>query len=577
MKKKLLCIALLLIAAFSHSQKELWGYRVVFNYLTPQEPGVNDGKIIKIPLNGLGESVVEPEIMHEFDVTGLQGKFPRGRLFQASNGKLYGVTSYDGYNPGQGVPSDVLFEFDPILNRYKVLVNNLYKVNYAVIEPLPGLLYGTTNAGNSIFKYNINTEELTIVASIPMFLYNSSGWLPGFFGELMKASDGFLYGVTSMAPSPGNIPFPGGIYRLNLQNNQLTKRYVFGANEANDLRGPKYQTKFVEGAPGKLYGTAEGGAHVGPDGVASSGSGVIFEYDMVANTILKKFDFDFTTIGAHPSPIIKSGNKIYGGLFGNIRPIDPNAPGSVFMYDLTTEITTFRQLSTDNQDGISHPTGIQVMGSNGSIYGTSATGLYQFDPVANTVKKSANVNYQNDLSDFIEICRKPSYQSFETSSFVVCPNNPFSFDVQNTNATSYVWRKGSVILPLQTTGILNIANVTPSDIGIYTCAMTNECGTTTTMPLQITVYNCLGLDEAIGLKNAISLYPNPAKNILNVKLPEIQNFEIQSIIITNMLGQIVYSDNYKNAALDISTLQIGIYQLTLKTDKGNWIGKFIKH
>ncbi len=573
MKKKFLCIALILLINSSYSQKELWGYRVVFNYLTPQEPGVNDGKIVKIALDG---TIQEPEIMHEFDVTGMQGKFPRGRLFQASNGKLYGVTSYDGYAPGQGIPSDVLFEFDPILNRYKVLVNNLYKVNYAVIEPLPGLLYGTTNDGNAIFKYNIDTEQLTIVASIPMFLYNSNGWLPGFFGELMKASDGYLYGVTSMAPSPGNVPFPGGIYRLNLQTNQLTKRYVFGANEANDLRGPKYQTKFVEGAPGKLYGTAEGGAHVGPDGVASSGSGVIFEYNTVTNTILKKFDFDFATIGAHPSPIIKSGNKIYGGLFGNIRSIDPNASGSVFMYDLTTEITTLRQFSTNNQDGISHPAGIQVMGSNGSIYGASASGLYQFDPIANTVKKRANVHYQNDLSDFIEICRKPSYHSFESSSFVVCPNNPFSFDVQNTNATSYVWRKGSAILPLQTTGILNIANVTTSDTGIYTCTMTNECGTTTTMPLQISVDNCLGLDEAIGLQNAISLYPNPAKNLLNLKLPEIKNFEIRSITITNMLGQIVYKDNYKNTAIDISQFQTGLYQLTLLTDKGNWNGKFLK-
>jgi len=86
----------------------------------------------------------------------------------------------------------------------------------------------------------------------------------------------------------------------------------------------------------------------------------------------------------------------------------------------------------------------------------------------------------------------------------------------------------------------------------------------------------LGLDETIGLKNAISLYPNPANHFLNLNLPEVQNFQIRSIIISNMLGQIVYNDNYKNPNIDISTLQTGLYQLTLKTDKGDWNGKFIK-
>ena len=291
---------------------------------------------------------------------------------------------------------------------------------------------------------------------------------------------------------------------------------------------------------------------------------------------MKKFDFDFATTGAHPSPIIKSGNKIYGGLFGTNVSGYPNAYGSMFIYDLTTEVTALRPLDPVNDAGVQHPMGFQVMASNGSVYGASANAIYQFDPVANTVTRKASVHYAYDLNDFIEICRKPSYQSFETSAFVVCPNNTFSFDVRNTNATSYVWRKGSAILPSQTNGILNIANTTASDTGIYTCTMTNECGTTTTMPLQITVNTCLGLDEAIGLKNAISLYPNPANHFLNLNLPEVQNFQIRSIIISNMLGQIVYNDNYKNPNIDVSTLQTGLYQLKIVTDKGYWNGKFIK-
>ncbi|HEY0045540.1 MAG TPA: T9SS type A sorting domain-containing protein [Flavobacterium sp.] len=569
MKKKLLCLTLILMITSSYSQKELWGYRVVYNYLTPQSPGLNDGKIIKIPLDGLGENLVDPEVMHEFDVTGLQGKFPRGRLFQASNGKLYGVTGYDGYDSGQGIPQGVLFEYDLSINTYKVLSNALVTSNFAVIEPLPGMLYGLTNSGNSIFKYNINTEEMTIVASIPGAFADTGFWLPNFTGELMKASDGYVYGVASPVPISGTL-WPAAIYRLNLQTNQVMLQYVFG------IDAPVYTTKLVEGAPGKLYGAGTGGVNIGPSGVALSGSGTMFEYTIATNTSLKIFDFDYATIGAHPSPIIASGGKLYGGLFGNNVDSYPNAAGSLFTYDLAAQSMTLHSL-TGNAAQIQHPLGMQLLATDGNIYGSYSSGIYQFNPATEAVSRVASIiNAGYDLGQLIEICRKPSYHSFENSSFVVCPDNPFVFDLQNANAMTYVWRRGSAILASQTSGILDIANVTLADTGIYTCTMTNECGTTVTMPLQLTVENCLGLDNATALKNAIIIYPNPVGNSLNLDLSNSLNFEIRNISIINILGQRVYSTSERNLAVDVSSLKAGIYLLSITTDKGEWNGKFIK-
>src|SRR6218665_117939 len=569
MKKKLLCIACILMITSTYSQKELWGYRVVYNYQTPQLPGLNDGKIIKIPLDGLDGNVLEPEVMHEFDVTGLQGKFPRGRLFQASNGKLYGVTGYDGYDSGQGIPQGVLFEYDLSINTYKVLSNILVTSNFGVIEPLPGMIYGTTNGGNSIFKYNINTEEMTIVASIPGFMAENGFWLPSFIGELMKASDGYVYGVASPAPMTGSR-MPAGIYRLDLQTNQLVKQYVFGTDS------PIFQTKLVEGMPGKLYGAGYGGVHVGPSGVAPGGSGTMFEYTIATNSTVKIFDFDYATIGAHPSPIIASGGKLYGGLFGNNVDSYPNAAGSMVAYDLANQSIALHSLS-GNEAGIQHPVGMQFMATDGNIYGSYPSGIYQFNPVTEVVSRVASIiNAGYDLGDLIEICHKPSYHSFETASLVACSGNPFVFDVQNTNATTYVWRKGSAILASQTSGILDIANVTLSDTGIYTCTMTNECGTTVTMPLQLTVENCLGLDEATRLKNAIRIYPNPVSNSLSLDLPNAPSLEIRNISISNILGQTVYSTSERNSAVDVSSLKAGIYLLSIKTNEGDWNGKFIK-
>jgi hypothetical protein len=106
--------------------------------------------------------------------------------------------------------------------------------------------------------------------------------------------------------------------------------------------------------------------------------------------------------------------------------------------------------------------------------------------------------------------------------------------------------------------------------------MVNECGTTVTMPLQLIPDICLGLDQAIGYKDAITLYPNPTTSKLTIKLPDNQNFEIQKISIVNMLGQIVYSESKQSTAIDVRFLPTGVYQLVLNTDKGVWNGKFVK-
>lgn len=568
-----LTIALLLVFTTTHAQSELWGYKVIYNYLTPTTPGTNDGMIIK---TGIAETSQEPGIMHTFDVTGLQGKFPKGRLFQASNGKLYGTTGYDESNVGQGIPPGVLFEYDPVLDRYKVLYNNLTATSHGVIEPLPGMLYGITDGGSSVFKYNINTEEFSIVATIPPFVYNFSNTYPKLIGELMKASDGNLYGVTSKAPSTQNIPYPGGIYKLNLTTGQISKVYVFGTL-GSDVTDPVYETKLVEGQPGKLYGTSLGGSHVGPQGVAPIGSGTLFEYTIATATMVKKFDFDYATIGAYPSPVIKSGNKLYGTLSGRSNPGYPNMDGLVFEYDLTAgTLQPLHIFSYENDDFVKSPYGFLTKATDGNIYGSCMLGSYKLDPVSNTVTKKINATVGYDARDLIEICRKPAYRFFETASLVKCQNTPFEFDVQNTNATTYVWKKGSTVLPAQTTGILTIANLTVADTGIYTCTMTNSCGTTVTMPLQLTVNGCLGLDEAISLENAIKLYPNPATDILNLKLPDVPNFDIQHISITNMLGQTVYSAAGKTTSIAIDFLKTGLYQLLLTTDKGNWNGRFVK-
>ena len=75
--------------------------------------------------------------------------------------------------------------------------------------------------------------------------------------------------------------------------------------------------------------------------------------------------------------------------------------------------------------------------------------------------------------------------------------------------------------------------------------------------------------NALAVEHGIQVYPNPAKNIITIKLKELQNdFEIYFFDIS---GKLIYEGNMptQKKRIDLSALQNGIYLLKLKDEKGN--------
>jgi Secretion system C-terminal sorting domain/Immunoglobulin domain len=557
------------ISTISFAQKELWATGGS-NVLLPA-PDYN-GTILKFDINGENEM-----IMHNFDYE--HGITPRGKLFLASNGKLYGTTIGGGFTStflfeGAGV----LYEYDLILNQYRVVhyfnETHDWKPQSSVIEPIPGVLYGTCSA--SVYSYDLNTETFTFLDGYTLTPIN---------GELMKASDGYLYGTTKeMQPCLGTnavLPNNGTIFKVNTASNTIQTVYMFNCDMADGI-GPT--GGLIEASPGKLYGTAFfGGLQVLPD--FQYGKGVLFEYNINANVLTEKVNFDGDSLGMYPSPLANGNNgNLYGVCFegGTTTDFFGNVfhTGTLFEYNpVSNEIEKLHNFGDVNNTGL-YPSSI-VKTTIGHFAGTKGGGFpFKFDPVDNSVTTTCSTCSTNEQPfvnplNFTEICRKPFYHFFDVDTFNPCVNTPFTFDVQNTNATSYTWKKDGVIVPMQTTGILNIPNITAADSGNYTCEMVNECGTTVTMVLHITV-GCLGIDEMAAFNKLISLYPNPAGEIVNIKLPENSNLRIEGCTISNMLGQVVFESNGDNSQITIANYATGLYSLILKTDKGNWFGKFVK-
>ncbi len=88
----------------------------------------------------------------------------------------------------------------------------------------------------------------------------------------------------------------------------------------------------------------------------------------------------------------------------------------------------------------------------------------------------------------------------------------------------------------------------------------------------------VGIDENTSVA-AVSVYPNPASNVINVSY-ELLNSEDVSIVLTNAIGQVIYSQAVKESNVGRHTLKIdtdafaaGIYQLNIKTGKKDHVQK----
>lgn len=112
----------------------------------------------------------------------------------------------------------------------------------------------------------------------------------------------------------------------------------------------------------------------------------------------------------------------------------------------------------------------------------------------------------------------------------------------------------------------------PEEATSYTGELT---ATTSTLSANITLIgNAVPVDTTgiTDFDNAISIYPNPATTVLNVKAEGYNTIEL-----VNVVGQVVYSANITgHMQINVSDLKNGVYFIRLNGEKGSVTQKFIK-
>lgn len=181
-----------------------------------------------------------------------------------------------------------------------------------------------------------------------------------------------FYGVTPSGGSSGG----GTIFRANLDGTGLRAEASFLV-ESNPGTMGDYGVMIQVGS--KLYG-------VQPQGGITN-QGVLYEYDPVNNIYNSLADFNFNS-GLSPIGTLAVGPN--GSLYGTCSGGGANGSGTIFEYNINTDVLTKRWDFTRTVDGNVPWGGLTLVGSK--FYGVAAYGgvndngtIYEFDPSTNVV------------------------------------------------------------------------------------------------------------------------------------------------------------------------------------------------
>jgi uncharacterized repeat protein (TIGR03803 family) len=251
------------------------------------------------------------------------GKRPRGKLTEASNGIIYGLTSEGGQND-----KGVFFQYVPSTNTYTEILSfdsttygespqqDLVESNNALYMTASG---GGANGDGVILKYDLSNSNISVVHNFNS--NNQTGSNP--FGGIMLANNGNLYGNTwGGGPNIGGVT-GGVIYEYNISSDSfrvLTTTHGIGTP----------RSALIEANNGKLYGTTCGGGN--------NYDGTIYEYDLTLDSlrIIHHFDIDSSGACSELNLLNASDGYLYGATtFGG-----SNSDGTLFRYDLSSSNLT---------------------------------------------------------------------------------------------------------------------------------------------------------------------------------------------------------------------------------------------
>lgn len=335
--------------------------------------GNGSGTIFKMNTDGTGFNIEKNFMASAFNS-------PQGGLIKASNGKLYGMI-YGGGVPANGV----VFSINPDGTEYAIIHNFSFTDGQRpfgnVMEASNGYLYGMTYDGGAnntgvLFRIQKDGSEFSKLHEFPGA--GENGYHP--LGGLIEADNGDLYGMTN----EGGAGAYGVLFTIKKDGADFTILHEFSTSTGASPRGD-----LLQGPDGYLYGLASKG------GIANLG--VLFKIKTDGTEYTKLVEFDGPLKGSTPgaSLILADNGKLYGVTqlggshqYGTLFSVNTDGTAFTKLHDFnisnamgTTALATLVQSSADGYlYGMTNQGGNANLGVTFKIKtdGTDFTKLFDF-------------------------------------------------------------------------------------------------------------------------------------------------------------------------------------------------------
>jgi|GEM_PF-3794607 len=439
---------------------------------------------------------------------------------QASDGKLYGLTQYDGPDS-----NGTIFQYNITTGAYTALytfgtgtepTGNLIEVG---TDTLYGMAtYGGNNQSGEIFMYVIDSNAFIDLYDFGSAAFPSSG---------LVNIGGTLYGVT-FGDGAGQA---GTIFSYNISTSSYTDIHDFGATPD----GSNPYGSIMLASDGKLYGTTNSGGNYG--------LGTIFSFNIPDSIYTKEADLDSAS----------GGIPEYGTLTEYIsKPVILKQPSS-----LTTclgspaaliaavggpSVSTQWQVSTDGGATFSN-----LSGDTDAVYSFTAASSqngYQYRAIFTNSQGT-------DTSATATLTVGAALNDTATVIGGICTASQVGGTYQWIKCTTHEVVSGA-----------SAQSFTSIENGDYQCIVTVSSCIDTTNCVTVTA---AGINQIPAYR--FSLSPNPTNGSFTIENNYNGSLTVQ---IVSILGEKLKEFTMKDAhqqAFNISDLAAGIYEVQIRDDK----------
>ena len=511
----------------------------------------NAGTIFKLTLSGVYS------VVHVFN-SPTDGGYPFGGLIQAADGLLYGMTSTGGTNV-----NGTIFKMNLSGSSFTVIKNFLTSTDGNapigdLLQATDGSFYGMTSTNAKIFKLT-TAGVFTVIHS---FISSTEGYVP--LGSLIQGIDGNLYGTCS----DGGVNSSGTIFQCSTGG---SFKIVSALSSSSNGKMPK--GTLLQGTDGTLYGTASlGGTY---------NAGTIFKVAAkqgAAITVLHQMNMD------------KDGGNAYGGLiFAPVNNLVANTQSISVNEDASIKITlTGSGGSPLTYDIVNAP-------AHGKLTGTAPNVTY---------KPYVNYNGSDQFSFNVSVGCLTSPASIVTINVKPMPDTPVLSPIGNKTIVKDSTLKfraratdvdsGQLItyslIGAPAGAKINASNGsfnwTPTTAGTYTFKVRATDNGTPPLydeeQITVTVTNTFAINNSglqINDKIKATIYPNPVTDKINlttdVNVNEalIKIVDLKGTIISSITAHTTVKNHF---TIDASRLTRGFYILQFHSGNISQSFRFIK-